>query len=62
MTGIPSINSTGSDTAASTRINDRATLAISKALQAKKREAEGMVKLIEQASASGKGQHVDYRA
>ena len=62
MTGIPSLSSTGSDTAATSRTNDRATLAISKALQEKKQEAEAMVRLIEQASASGKGQHVNYRA
>lgn len=61
MTGIPSLSSTGSDTAAS-RTTDRTTLAISKAMQEKKREAEAMVRLIEQASASGKGQHVNYQA
>ena len=62
MTGIPSLSSTGSDTAAASRTTDRTTLAISKAMQEKKREAEAMVRLIEQASASGKGQHVNYQA
>lgn len=61
MTGIPSLASTGSDSAAAAR-TDRATLAISKAMQEKRREAEAMVRLIEQASSSGKGQNVDYRA
>lgn len=58
MTGIPSIASTGSDTSRT----DRVTLAVSKALQEKKREAQAMVRLIEGATQSGKGQLVDYKA
>ena len=41
---------------------DRTTLAVGKALQEKKREAQAMVRLIEGAAASGKGQLVDYKA
>jgi len=62
MTGIPAFSSTGSDTAAASRTTDRTTVAISKALQEKKREAEAMVRLIEQASETGKGRHVNYQA
>jgi hypothetical protein len=60
MTGIPPLGSTGSD--AASRTTDRATVVIGKALQEKKKEAAAMVRLIEAADASGKGQHVDYRA
>lgn len=56
MSGIPSLPPTGAAR------SDRATLAIAKALQEKKREAEGMVRLIDGASVSGKGQLVDYKA
>jgi polyphosphate kinase 2 (PPK2 family) len=60
MSGTPSVErlGTGSDNAKV----DRATLAISKALKEKRREAEAMVRLIEGADASGKGRHVDYQA
>ena len=61
MSGIPSLSSTGSDATAAAR-PDRATLAVSKALQEKKREAEAMIRLIENTGASGKGQLVDYQA
>ncbi|WP_291982984.1 hypothetical protein [Luteitalea sp.] len=61
MTGIPSIASTGSDATVAAR-TDRTTLAVSKALQEKKREAEAMVRLIEGAGNSGKGQLVNYQA
>ena len=61
MTGIPSLNSTGSDTNVAAR-TDRTTVAVSKALQEKKKEAEAMVRLIEGAGASGKGQIVNYQA
>jgi len=61
MTGIPSLSSTGSDSTVAARA-DRTTLAVGKALQEKKREADAMVRLIEAAGASGKGQLVDYRA
>ncbi|WP_396625443.1 hypothetical protein [Luteitalea sp.] len=61
MTGIPSLNSTGSDTSVAAR-TDRTTVAVSRALQEKKKEAEAMVRLIEGASASGKGQIVNYQA
>jgi len=61
MTGIPSLASTGSDANVAAR-TDRATRAVSKALQEKKREAQAMVRLIEGAGASGKGQLVDYKA
>jgi hypothetical protein len=61
MTGIPSLSSTGSDSTVAARA-DRTTLAVGKALQEKKREADAMVRLIEAAGASGKGHLVDYRA
>ena len=61
MTGIPSLASTGSDASVAARA-DRATLAVGKALQEKKREAQAIVRLIDGASHSGKGQLVDYRA
>jgi hypothetical protein len=60
MTGIPFLV-TGSDTTVAAR-TDRTTLAVGKALQEKKREAQAMVRLIEGAAASGKGQLVDYKA
>jgi hypothetical protein len=61
MTGMPSLAITGSDptVAAAT---DRTTLAVSKALREKRREAQAMVRLIEGTGASGKGQLVDYKA
>jgi hypothetical protein len=59
MTGIPSLASTGSDAVTRT---DRATLAVGRALQEKKREAQAIVRLIEGANPSGKGQLVDYKA
>ena len=58
MSAIPSIDAAGS----ATPKVDRTTLAISKALQEKRREAEAMVRLIEGADASGKGRLVDYQA
>ena len=61
MTGFPSLTSTGSDTTVAAR-TDRTTVALGKALQEKKREAEAMVRLIEAAGTAGKGQLVDYRA
>ena len=61
MTGIPSLGTTGSDATVAAR-PDRTTLAVGKALQEKKREADALVRLIEAAGASGKGQLVDYRA
>jgi hypothetical protein len=61
MTGIPSLGTTGSDATVAVR-PDRTTLAVGKALQEKKREADALVRLIEAAGASGKGQIVDYRA
>ena len=61
MTGIPSLATTGSDATVAAR-TDRTTLAVSKALQEKKREAQAMVRLIEGATASGKGQLVNYKA
>jgi hypothetical protein len=61
MSGIPSLSSTGSDAAVAAR-TDRATLAVSKALQETRREGQAMVRLIEGASGSSKGQLVDYRA
>jgi hypothetical protein len=60
MTGIPPLSGTGSD--AAPRTADRATVAIAKALQEKRKDAAAMVRLIEAADASGKGRHVDYRA
>ena len=60
MSGISPVSRSGSD-AASAAV-DRATVAVSRALSERKREAEAMVRLIEQASPSGKGQVVDYRA
>jgi polyphosphate kinase 2 (PPK2 family) len=60
MSGIPSIESAARSTAA--RDVDRATLAVSKALQEKRREAAAMVRLIDGADASGKGRHVDFQA
>ena len=60
MTPIPSIGSVGTDTA-STRV-DRTTAAISTAIKETRRDGEAMVRLIEAAAASGKGQHVNYRA
>ncbi len=61
MTGIPPLTSTGSD-AAVARTTDRATLAISKAMQERKKEAAAVVRLVEAAADTGKGQFVDYRA
>jgi hypothetical protein len=61
MTGIPSLASTGSDATVAAR-TDRTTLAVSRALQEKRREAQAMVRLIEGASDAGKGQMVDYKA
>ncbi|BCS33567.1 hypothetical protein TBR22_A27940 [Luteitalea sp. TBR-22] len=61
MTGIPPLISTGSDSTVAAR-TDRTTVAISKALQEKKKEAEAMVRLIEGTAASGKGQIVNYQA
>jgi hypothetical protein len=61
MTGIPSLGRTGSDAAAAVR-PDRTTLAVGKALQEKRREADALVRLIDAAGAAGKGQLVDYRA
>jgi hypothetical protein len=61
MTGFPSLSSTGRDPAVAAR-SDRATIAVSKALQEKRREAQAMVRLIDAAGASGKSQLVDYRA
>ena len=61
MTGIPSLAITGSDATVAAR-TDRTTLAVSKALQEKRRDAHAMVRLIEGASASGKGQLVNYKA
>ena len=60
MSRTPSIESAASD--GSARQVDRATLAVIKALQEKRREAAAMVQLIQGASGSGKGRHVDYQA
>jgi polyphosphate kinase 2 (PPK2 family) len=60
MSGIPSVDRPGTDSANSKV--ERATLAVSKALKEKRREAEAMVRLIEGADASGKGRHVDFQA
>jgi hypothetical protein len=60
MSGTPSVERLGTDSA-NAKV-DRATLAISKALKEKRREAEAMVRLIEGADTSGKGRHVDYQA
>ena len=59
MSGIPSLTSSNASVAART---DRTTLAVSKALQEKRREAQAMVRLIEGASVSDKGQMVNYKA
>ena len=61
MTGIPSLGTPGSDATGAAR-PDCVTLAVGKALQEKKREADALVRLIDAAGASGKGQLVDYRA
>jgi hypothetical protein len=61
MTAFPSLSSTGSDSTAAAR-TDRTTVAVAKALQETKREGQAMVRLIEGASGSSKGQVVDYRA
>ena len=59
MSAIPSIGSTGSD--ASARV-ERTTLVVGKALQEARKEAQAMVRLVEAAGGSSKGQLVDYRA
>ncbi len=59
MTGISALSAGASGASAAT---DRTTVVISRALQEKQKEAEAMVRLIEAASASGKGQHVNYHA
>lgn len=59
MSAIPSLSSTGSD--ATARV-ERTTLAIGKALQETRKEAQAMVRLIEAAGGSTKGQLVDYQA
>lgn len=61
MTGIPPRATTGSDLTVAAR-TDRTTLAISKALQEQKRETEAMLRLIEGAGVSDKGQVVNYKA
>ncbi|MCC6163577.1 MAG: hypothetical protein IT182_09540 [Acidobacteria bacterium] len=60
MTAILSVGSVGHDSP-SARV-DRTTVAIGKALTETRRDGEAMVRLIEAAAASGKGQHVNYRA
>ncbi len=62
MTGISPLARTGADASPAARTPDRTTIAISRALQEKRAEAAAMVRLIEGADASGKGQHVDYQA
>jgi hypothetical protein len=59
MTGILPLASTGSDHAVT---GDRASLAVTRALQEKRKEATAMVRLIEATTRTDKGQHVDYRA
>ena len=61
MSAIPSVGSTGTEARIDPR-TERTTLAVSKALKASKQEAQAMVRLIEGAGASSKGQLVDYRA
>ncbi|HTV01675.1 MAG TPA: hypothetical protein VMF13_14100 [Luteitalea sp.] len=59
---MSAIASTDSAVTAAVREVDRATLAVSKALQEKRREAAAMVRLIEVADTSGKGRHIDVQA
>jgi hypothetical protein len=61
MTAIPLLSSTGSDATVAAR-TDRTTAAVSKALRETRREGQAMVRLVEGAAGSSKGQLVDYHA
>jgi hypothetical protein len=61
MTAIPSVGGTGTEARVDPR-TDHTTLAVRKALKTSKQEAEAMVRLIEGAGHSSKGQLIDYRA